>query len=138
MQVCVASLFLFYLDSEYLSFGGSFFLRLWWYLKTARRGKKYKWWQQHDRFLKKFRHKTLNEPDISVYLLSDRIPPVFCGKKHLAQLLYHWPLVVAQHLVAKVGLQYLIVGLSLVLQGVWSFYRLQNCLAINVVFLIIN
>lgn len=46
-----------------------------------------------------------------MYSLSDRIPPVLCGKKHLAQLLYRWPLIAAQHLLAEVGLQYLIVGL---------------------------
>lgn len=58
--------------------------------------------------------KTFNEPDILVYLLSDWIPPVFCGKKHLTQFLYRRPLVATWHLLGEVGLQYLIMGLSLV------------------------
>lgn len=70
--------------------------------------------------------KTFNEADILVYLLSYWIPTVFCGEKHLAQLLYRWSLVVTQHLVAEVGLQNLIMGLSLVREGVWPFYRLQK------------
>lgn len=61
-----------------------------------------------------------------VYLLSNRIPPVFSGEKHFAQLLYGWPLFV-QHLLAEMGLQNLVMGLDCVGQGVRPLYGLQRC-----------
>lgn len=51
---------------------------------------------------------------------------MFCGKKHLAQLLDRRPLIAAaRRLRAEMGLQDLIVGLGLVREGVRSVYRLQ-------------
>lgn len=72
-------------------------------------------------FYRRLVTKTFNELDILVYLLSDWIPAVFCGKKHLAQLLYGRPLVATWRLLAEVGPEHLIMGLSLVPEGVWTF-----------------
>lgn len=65
-------------------------------------------------------------PMLLVYLLSNRIPPVFSGEKHFAQLLYGRPLFV-QHLLAEVGLQNLVMGLDCVGQGVRPLYGLHRC-----------